>query len=54
MKQLADDSTPPPQVQYGIIYHPQDIPILQTYPEVVKMEEVQFYEYRSEEDDSTD
>lgn len=54
MKQLADDSTPPSQIRYGIIYHPQDIPILQMYPEVVKMEEIQFYEYRSEEDDCTD
>ena len=54
MKQLEDDSIPQPQIQYGIIYHPQDIPILQMYPEIVNMEEIQLYVYQSEEDDSTD
>lgn len=54
MKQLADNSVLPPQVRYRVFFHRRDIPILQMYPEVVKMDEVQFYEYRSKEDGSTD
>jgi len=54
LKSLSEDWPPPPEVRYAIYYRKKDIPILSMYPDVIDLEGMQFYEYLSEEDDSTD
>ncbi len=54
LKSLSENWPPPPEVRYAIYYRKQDIPILRMYPDVIELEGMQFYEYLSEENDSTD
>ncbi len=49
MKLLQDDLPAPPQVRYALLYRQEDRPILRMYPDVVHLDEVQFYEYQPEE-----
>lgn len=48
LKLLADDLLAPPEIRYAICYRHKDIPILRMYPDVINMEGLRFYEYRSE------
>jgi len=41
-------------LRYAICYDEGDVNILGMYPDVIEIEGMQFYEYRSEEDASTD
>lgn len=45
----AAGDMPPAQLRYALIYRPVDIPILRMYPDVVRMEGLQLYEYRPEQ-----
>lgn len=53
IKLLESDMPAPPQVRYAICYRKQDRPILRMYPDVIELEGTQFYEYLSEENNST-
>ena len=54
IKLLESDMPAPPQVRYAICYRKLDRPILRMYPDIFELEGLQFYEYQSEENDSTD
>lgn len=54
IKLLASDLPAPPELRYAICYRKQDRPILRMYPDVIDVEGIQFYEYLTEKDDSTD
>ena len=54
IKLLKSDMPAPPQVRYAICYRKLDRPILRMYPDIFELEGLQFYEYQSEENDSTD
>ncbi|MCI8539851.1 MAG: hypothetical protein HFF18_14560 [Oscillospiraceae bacterium] len=43
---LAADIPAPPQVRYAICFRPQDMPILQMYPDVLDLKGLKLYEYR--------
>ncbi len=51
---LLEDSSVHTPLRYAICYDEGDVGILRMYPDVIEMEGIQFYEYRSEEDDGTD
>jgi len=51
---LLEDSSVQTLLRYSICYDEGDVGILRMYPDVIEIEETQFYEYRSEEDTGTD
>ncbi len=52
-KLLESDMPAPPEVRYAICYRKRDRPILRMYPDVVELEGIQFFEYLTEENDSS-
>ena len=54
LKKLLESDVPaPPEVRYAICYRKRDRPILRMYPDVVELEGIQFFEYLTEENDSS-
>jgi len=51
---LLENSSAQTPLRYAICFDERDIDILRMYPDVIEIEGMQFYEYRSEEDAGTD
>jgi len=51
---LLEDSSVHTPLRYAICYDEGDVGILRMYPDVIEIEGMQFYEYRSEEDADAD